>query len=164
MRFSALYFILLAAALALVGCHRETSSAPGSEPQPSQTVTAQTVPGQATGNPAPPEQPAPPKKKTPSSVQDVAQLDINSEGGVRDGSYAMWVHVTNRGKPAKNLPVVAYNTANKPVAEARTNEDGDAMLKVQATAYRIAATQGRLHVEQSVTFHPGDQFELELQH
>jgi len=104
-----------------------------------------------------------PTQKTQPSSQDVAQLDLNSEGGVRDGSFAMWVHVTEHGKSLKNIEVVAYGDASKPVAAARTNEDGDAMLKVNATTYRIAASKGASHGEKKVTFHPGDQFDLELQ-
>ena len=164
MRFAALCFILTTGTLALSGCHgkapetsiKQPATSKPNEPQ-SSFITPPSSP--------PPAKPAtlPQKAKQVRSTQEIAQLDLNSEGGVRDGSYAMWVHVTRLGKPEVNVAVVAFDRSNKIVAAARTNDDGDAMLKVQATTYRIATAKGHARAEQTVTFHPGDQFSLDLQ-
>jgi hypothetical protein len=82
---------------------------------------------------------------------------------VRDGSFALWVHVTRQQKPLRNVQVIAFNESRQPVAAARTNDDGDAMLKVHATTYRVAARQGHFHSEKTMTYHPGDQLDLPLQ-
>jgi hypothetical protein len=166
MQLSKFSFTLLALAAALTACH----SGPPAAPEKASVQSQQEAPAPAASSPvANTPQPVPPlphphKPKLDASAQDIAQLDLDSEGGVRDGSYAMWVHVTEGGKSVSNLPVLAFNTSNKLVAAARTNEEGDAMLKVQATTYRITATHGHRHAEQTITYHPGNQFELALQH
>jgi hypothetical protein len=168
MQFSNSSFALLTVVIVLTACH----SAPPAAPESASSQSQPQVPAPTVNAPAAkPQQPAHPAQKIPkseptltASAQDIAQLDLDSEGGVRDGSYAMWVHVTEGGKSVSNLPVLAFNTSNKLAAAARTNEDGDAMLKVQATTYRITATRGRWHAQQTVTYHPGNQFELTLQH
>jgi hypothetical protein len=163
MQLSKFSFTLLSVAIALTACHSVPPSAPENASGQSQPVAP--APAASTPIASPPQPPSHPHKtKQDASAQDIAQLDLDSEGGVRDGSYAMWVHVTEGGKSVSNLPVLAFNTNNKLVAAARTNEDGDAMLKVQATTYRITATHGRRRAEQTVTYHPGNQFELALQH
>jgi len=184
MQLSNFSFALLAAVIALTACH----SAPPAAPESASGQSQPEAPASTVSTPiASPQQPAqaashPTKQKLNTSAQNIAQqdldhesgentsaqniaqLDLANEAGVRDGRYAMWVHVTEGGKSVSNLPVLAFNTSNKLAAAARTNEDGDAMLKVQATTYRITATRGRWHAEQTVTYHPGNQFELALRH
>jgi hypothetical protein len=166
MQFSTLSFALLTAVIGLTACHNAAPTAPESASSQAQPVAPAPTVITPSASPQQPAQPAhhPAKPKLTASAQDIDQLDLDSEGGVKDGSYAMWVHVTEGGKSVSNLPVLAFNTNNKLAATARTNEDGDAMLKVQATIYRITATHGHLHAEQTVTYHPGNQFELALQH
>ncbi len=161
MRLSALRVLPMTAVLALGGCHSD----PPSPSQPPAVVSPQNTasPGSAPAQSVIPARPQHTRPKSAKSLQDVAQLDLNSEGGVRDGSYAMWVHVTRHGKPLGNVKVIAFSESSKPVAVARTNEDGDAMLKVKATTYRVAARQGPSRSEKTLTFHPGDQLALELE-
>jgi len=163
MRLSVLRLLPITAALALAGCH--STPPPPSQPA-SAASSSSTIPASPASVPnpsVPVPQPQHRSHQTPKSSQEVAQLDLNSEGGVRDGSYALWVHVTRQEKPLKNVQVIAFNEARQPVAAARTNDDGDAMLKVHATTYRVAARQGHLRGEKTLTYHPGDQLDLPLQ-
>jgi hypothetical protein len=164
MRRVALSVVMAAVAMVLAGCHDRTQSPPASESPASKPGAAQSNPSAAVAGASVVIQPAmtPPKHGVSKSAQQIAQLDLNSEGGVRDGNYAMWVHVVQAGKPIPNLNVVAFDADHKAVAAARTNEDGDAMLKVHITSYRITVSRGREHAEQEIVFRPGDQVELDL--
>jgi hypothetical protein len=158
MRSPKLVLALLVFGVTLTGCH-STSPPKNTGPISLQVKDPQTALNRSEAPANSDTRPRPAKQKT----RRADQLNFDTEGGVRDGSYAMWVHVARHGRPLSNLEVVAYNVADKAVASARTNKDGDAMLEVQAATYRVVARQGSYRQEQTVTYHPGDQFELDLQ-
>jgi len=155
--------LMLAIAVFLCSCHSggTNTAAPASPssstgdsataaPSPSGTATNQTA---SLGNP-----PHPAKRP---EVLDQLSLDV--EGGTRDGSYALWVHVTHDGKPVKNAVVGAVDANHKLACPAvYTDDKGDARLLVAAGDYKLVAKRHGWHAEESVTFARGKDFALEV--
>ena len=157
---------MLAIAVSLCSCHSggSNASAPvdpsGSTGDSAASSTAASSPsGAATGQTASLGS-APHLAKHPEVLD---QLSLDVEGGTRDGSYALWVHVTHDGKPVKNAVVGAVDANHKLACPAvYTDDKGDARLLVAAGDYKLVAKRHGWHAEESVTFARGKDFALEM--
>ena len=154
--------LMLAIFVAFVACKSTEPPAPVTQPNQSASPPQPTSPATPSSASTDTRQQPPHPPTISKNNPQIAQLNLDTEGGTRDGSYAMWVHVSEDGKPVPHLRVLAYNSANRIAAAAQTNDDGDARLLVQIAGYRIVAAHGRRRAEQSVAYHPGSQFELQL--
>ena len=157
---------MLAIAVFLCSCHSggSNASAPatpsGSTGDSAASSTAASSPsGAATGQTASLGS-APHLAKHPEVLD---QLSLDVEGGTRDGSYALWVHVTHDGTPVKNAVVGAVDANHKLACPAvYTDDKGDARLLVAAGDYKLVAKRHKWHAEESVTFARGKDFTLEV--
>lgn len=160
--------LMLAIAVSLCSCHSggSNASAPvapsgstGNSAASGATNSTPSSAGAATGQTASLGN-APHLAKRPEVLD---QLSLDVEGGTRDGSYALWVHVTHDGKPVKNAVVGAVDANHKLACPAAyTDDKGDARLLVAAGDYKLVAKRHKWHAEESVTFARGKDFMLEV--
>ena len=160
--------LMLAIAVFLCSCHSGGSNA--SAPAAGSSSTANTATSGATNST--PSQPGAASSQTASlgSAPHLAkhpevldQLSLDVEGGTRDGSYALWVHVTHEGTPVKNAVVGAVDANHKLACPAAyTDDKGDARMLVAAGDYKLVAKRHKWHAEESVTFARGKDFALEV--